>query len=181
MDKMKVIYMVFLSLIAMIFFSCEEADSDKEWGSALIYMPQATYGGNKYIVPNEGTPAQHNMNYAVAGDRIHIFLGVYRSGLMALEAYSVKINSGDAGKAGYISLPESAFTLPEQVSVTAGNRENTFYLSVDLNFLKNHKGTNYSLSVGLSDPTNYALNTDISTTFVLINTTLLLEKIDPSE
>ena len=175
------ILIVWLPLIMVTFCSCGEADSEKEWGSARIYMPQATYGDNKYIVPNDGTATQHNLNYAVSGDRVNIFLGVYRSGLTALEAYSVKISSGDAGQSGYTHLPEDVFTLPESVSVTAGNREKIFYLSVDLNFLRNNKGTNYSLAVSLSEPTNYELNPDISSSFVLINTTLLLEKIDKSE
>ena len=144
------ILIVWLPLIMVTFCSCGEADSEKEWGSARIYMPQATYGDNKYIVPNDGTA-------------------------------TVKISSGDAGQSGYTHLPEDVFTLPESVSVTAGNREKTFYLSVDLNFLRNNKGTNYSLAVSLSEPTNYELNPDISTSFVLINTTLLLEKIDKSE
>lgn len=181
MNKIKTILTVCLSLMIVTLFSCGEADSEKEWGSARIYMPQATYGNNKYIVPNGGTIAQHNLNYAVSGDRVNIFLGVYRSGLMALEAYSVKINWSNPSQAGYTCLPEGVFTLPEQVSVISGNREKTFYLSVDLNFLRDNKGTNYSLAVSLSDPTNYSLNTDVSTTFVLINTTLLLEKIDKSE
>lgn len=172
---------VCLSLLIATLFSCGEADSEKEWGSALIYMPQATYGDNKYVVPNDGTALQYNQNYAVSGDRVNVFLGVYRSGLAALGAYSVKISSGDARQTGYTRLPEGVFTLPEQVSVTSGNREKTFYLSVDLNFLRSNKGTNYSLAVSLSEPTNYALNTDISTVFVLINTTLLLEKIDKLE
>lgn len=181
MNKKNLILTICLSLIMVALFSCGEADSEKEWGNALIYMPQATYGNNKYTVPNAGTSSQHNLNYAVSGNKVNIFLGVYRSGLMALDAYSVKVNPGDAAQTGYTRLPDNMFTLPDQVSVTTGNRETTFYLSVDLEFLRNNKETNYSLAVSLSDPTRYALNSDISTTLVLINTNLLLEKIDSLE
>ena len=74
------ILIVWLPLIMVTFCSCGEADSEKEWGSARIYMPQATYGDNKYIVPNDGTATQHNLNYAVSGDRFGGLFGKNKFG-----------------------------------------------------------------------------------------------------
>ena len=38
--------------------SCQKADSERPWGSAVIYMPQAGY--IPYAVPNGGTAPQSN-------------------------------------------------------------------------------------------------------------------------
>ena len=86
---------IYLSLFTLIsFLSCEKADSDKEWGIAKIYMPQANY--NPYLVPNAGIDLQSDKNYIVDLDnnKVNIFLGVYRSGLQELQSYSVTVTPG---------------------------------------------------------------------------------------
>ena len=61
--------------------SCQKADSERPWGSAVIYMPQAGY--IPYAVPNGGTAQQSNKNYRIDAQagKVHIFLGIYRAGL----------------------------------------------------------------------------------------------------
>jgi len=55
--------------------SCQKADSERPWGSAVIYMPQAGY--IPYAVPNGGTAQQSNKNYRIDAQagKVHIFLG----------------------------------------------------------------------------------------------------------
>lgn len=66
--------------------SCQKADSERPWGSAVIYMPQAGY--IPYAVPNGGTAQQSNKNYRIDAQagKVHIFLGIYRAGLAELQA-----------------------------------------------------------------------------------------------
>ena len=97
---------------------------------------------------------------------------------MPLEGYSVKIFSEDIVLSGYEPLPQNVYVLPDNISVPDGSREKTFYLSVDLDFLRNNEDTDYALSVKITDPTRYMLNESISTVNVLIKTKNLLEKID---
>lgn len=105
----------------------------KRMGNARIYMPQATYGDNKYIVPNDGTATQHNLNYAVSGDRVNIFLE-FTARTDGFEAYSVKISSGDAGQSGYTHYRKTYLRCRRVFSCNRRQSGKTFYLSVDLNF-----------------------------------------------
>lgn len=74
--------------------SCQKADSERPWGSAVIYMPQAGY--IPYAVPNGGTAQQSNKNYRIDAQagKVHIFLGIYRAGLAELQAYTVSVSVG---------------------------------------------------------------------------------------
>ena len=178
MENKNIVKVISSLFMITILFSCADIDSEKEWGTALIYIPQATYGDNNYTVPNDGSQEQNNLNYSVSDNKVNIFLGVYRSGLMPLEGYSVKIFSEDIVLSGYEPLPQNVYVLPDNISVPDGSREKTFYLSVDLDFLRNNEDTDYALSVKITDPTRYMLNESISTVNVLIKTKNLLEKID---
>ena len=169
MIKFLAVYLIAISVIV----SCEEADSDKEWGMAKIYMPQSNY--QPYVVPNGGKDAQLNMNYSLdsANQKLNIYLGVYRSGLQELESYSVSVLSEGISLDGAVFLPEDKYTLPSLVTCLEGHRDVTFFLEVDLEFLTNNQTNNYSLSVSISEPTKYELNEELSTTEILIYTSEL--------
>lgn len=176
---MKNLNYLFISLSILTLFSfasCEKADSEKEWGIAKIYMPQANY--NPYVVPNSGIDIQSNKNYNVdrGTNKVNIFLGVYRSGLQELQTYSVTVATGTTAVAGTTLLPADKYTLVTSVTCPGGQRDVTFYLSVDLNFLKSNANTNYSLPVTISNPSMYELNESLATTNVRINTSALLTK-----
>lgn len=155
--------------------SCEKADSDKPWGNALIYMPQANY--SPYTVPNSGDETNVNQNWRFEDDRVLIFLGVYRAGLEELEEYSVNISTGTEVLENTTLLPASEYTLPSSVTCPAGKRDATFYLSVDLAFLQANSATDYSLRVTISDPSRYSLNENLCSTDVFIDTDALLGKL----
>jgi len=176
MKKLKYLIASIFTLTIFILSSCEKIDSTKEWGLAKIYMPQANY--NPYIVPNSGTDAQLNKNYSVDKDngKVNIFLGIYRSGLQALESYSVAITPLSADLAGTTLLPADQYTLSTIVTCPDGARDIIFYLSVNLNFLITNSATDFSLAVTISNPSKYEINEDLATTKILINTGELLTK-----
>ena len=146
--------------------SCQKADSERPWGSAVIYMPQAGY--TPYAVPNGGTAQQSNKNYRIDAQagKVHIFLGIYRAGLAELQAYTVSVSVGSTPLDGTVLLPGRAYTLPSSVSCPDGKRDATFFLTVDIAYLP----------VTISDPTRYALNDKLTTTQVRIDTSELLSK-----
>lgn len=168
--------LLLLFALALGAVSCEKADSDKPWGSAVIYMPQANY--SPYAVPNSGTDQQTNKNYSVdqTNNKVNIFLGVYRAGLQEFESYTVTVTPGTTPLDGTTLLPAAQYTLPATVTCPSGKRDVGFYLTVDLSFLKSNADTNYSLPVTISDPTRYSLNEKLVTTQVQINTSELLSK-----
>ena len=90
----KIVIFFSVLLLACGAASCQKADSERPWGSAVIYMPQAGY--TPYAVPNGGTAQQSNKNYRIDAQagKVHIFLGIYRAGLAELQAYTVSVSVG---------------------------------------------------------------------------------------
>jgi hypothetical protein len=184
MKKWNKISVMFFFIPALsLLLSCEEDDSKKEWGFARVYMPQAALdnGGitNNYPVPlsKDATP-----NYALDEENklLHIYLGVYRSGLQALESFTVQI-SGDMAAAtvaaGNISkgvvLPQDYYTIPNQITVANGEREAIFSMTVDLGRLETDYpefgGKKIIAVAGISNPSKYELNESLSQTTIVID------------
>lgn len=172
----KIALYLFTLLLACGAASCQKADSEKSWGSSLIYMPQANY--HPYAVPNGGSEQQTNRNYSIdrAEGKVKIFLGVYRAGLAELEDYAVSVSVGTTPLDGTTLLPAGEYALPQTVYCPSGRRDATFYLTVDLAFLSMNSSTDFSLPVTISDPTRYTLNEQLVTTQIRINTAELLSK-----
>lgn len=172
----KILSIICTSVIGFMMISCEKADSAKPWGDALIYMPQANY--SPYIVPNNGSEADVNANWRVDDDRLLVFLGVYRSGLEELNEYTVTVSAGNDALENTVLLPASEYSLPESVTCEYGKRDVTFYLSINLPFLKNSDpSVDYSLKVTISSPTRYRLHENLATTDVFIDTDAVLGKL----
>ena len=169
-------YFTGLAMLSCLIVSCETPDMDKTWGNALIYMPQAMY--NPYVVPNNGTHEQNNLNYSIdeQNDLLNIFLGVYRSGLQDLEEYTVDVSVDNVAIKGTTLLPPAYYDIPIQVTCPAGKRDVTFYVTVDLNWLKANRSKDYSLDVIISNPTKYDLNESICRTTLRLNSSELLTK-----
>lgn len=174
------------SLLALFFFglnSCEEADSEKEWGIAKVYMPQAAIKSgahSNYEVPS-GT-SEFNKNYFIENNNIKVVLGVYRSGLQELESFSVDVAVRadtlnqlitDGTLADAVALPDDTYTLPGTLTVASGERESIFYLSIDRQKLMNdypsYVGMRLALAVSIANPSKYELNRSLSTTIVIVN------------
>lgn len=176
-----------LLLIAFPIFSCKkEDDSKKEWGIALVFMPQAAIlnGGadNNYPVPLYNNASTDNFILDSVTNTLTIPLSVYRSGLQSLDGYSVKaeeyIDTTNQIIAGgtildAVLLPMDVYTLPATVSVPDGKRESNFTLSIDRKRLvaeyPEYYFNNIVLVIGISNPTKYELNPLLSKTTIIID------------
>ncbi|TDO03444.1 DUF1735 domain-containing protein [Sunxiuqinia elliptica] len=173
-------------LSLFLFIQCEEDDSAKDWGVVKVYMPQASIldGGvtNNYPVPLENNPLTQNYKLDTISNTLDITLGVYRSALKALEAYSVDvivrpdtvahlIETEEIKKA--VLLPADVYSLPESVSVVDGQRETSFSLQIDVQKLTDNYpelgGMKLVLAVGITNPSKYELNQSLSTTIIIID------------
>jgi hypothetical protein len=185
MKKNKIYIYVLLSvIISVISYSCEPDDSEKKWGNTQVYMPQAAIldGGltNNYPVPLGNNASTNNYKIDSRTNTLKIVLGVYRSGLQELEAFSVKVAADQTATATAVTnvtkgveLPSDVYALPAEASVAGGQRESIFYLDVDLNKLIDQYSAyaqkKLVLVVGVSDPTKYELNENLSKTTVIID------------
>jgi len=167
-----------------LLISCDEDDSQKEWGFAKIYMPQAALsdGGitNNYPVPFNSSNGTQNYEIDSTANLMHITLGVYRSGLQSLESYSVNVSADDAATtvavantAKGVALPPDCYTIPSTITVPDGEREAIFKLTVDLEKLiadHGELGKKQLIAViGISNPSRYELNEALSKTTVIID------------
>lgn len=179
--------MLTISFLTVI-TSCDDIDSETEYGFPLIYMPQSTIfsGGanNHYPVPSGN---EVNPNYVINGGEINITLGVYRAGLQSLQAFNVDVYSdvdavADLIASGTISnanvLPIDTYSFPPSVSVSNGSRENTFNLTIDGDKIRNDYpslvGTTLLVAIGIQNPSNYELNEELAVTMVVIDSNAIL-------
>jgi hypothetical protein len=77
------------------------------------------------------------------------------------------INGGTIANA--VLLADSMYTLPSTVTVPAGKNSASFLLSIDSKALEAYAGKTVLLTVQLSNPTKYMLNTTLDKTVVEIN------------
>ena len=176
------IALLFTAFSALLFVQCEKGDHLTEWGIAKIAMPQASIldGGttNNYIVPSEG---MKNYELDTVANTISIRLGVSQSGKQSPQGFKVEVNT-NSDTINYlveseiienaVLLPEEVYTLPETVTVEAGEREALFALEIDREkLIANHieiSGKNLLLAVQISNPSNYELDNRLNTTIVVI-------------
>ena len=184
MKKTSILFTAILGVLLIVFHSCDKDDSDTKWGNSKIYMPQASIlnGGlsNEYPVPFSSDTLKKNYEYDAGSKLLKIGLGVYRSGLEPLEGFSVKVKADvDASLLAAqnvskgVVLPEGTYSLPSEISVDKGSRQNTFFLTVDLQKLIDNSPANASkklvLVVSLSNPSKYELNDNLAKTIIIIN------------
>ena len=175
---------VLISAFMLTLFSCAEDDSKKEWGFAKVYMPQAalTDGGitTIYRVPFSSSNGTQNYELDEENGFLQITLGVYRSGLQALESFSVDIAVDEektaeiaATTAKGVVLPKDCYSLIDKITVPNGEREAIFKLTVDLNKLiseyEDLGKRQLILVVGISNPSKYELNEALAKTTVIID------------
>jgi hypothetical protein len=178
------IFLLIFAMSVVFITSCEKPASEMEYGFPLIYMPQASLitGGldNNYPVPSADTVSPNYRVDEVSG-KIYITLGVYRSGLQELAAFSVDVYSktdtattltSDSIVAYSAVLPSDVYSFPSTVSVEDGKREKTFYLTLDGNKLNTDYpellGRTLVVAIGLRNPSKYELNQSLAATIILI-------------
>lgn len=152
--------------------SCQKADSDIEWGNALLYMPQANY--DPYLVPNTGPIPTYELD--MDSRILKVYLGVYRSGLQSLESYTVNLYSTQNKIKGTLMLDPKCYFFPLSVTCPDGKRDVSFCLEVNLDYLLQNKKNNFSIEIGIDSPSKYKLNESLSHTMVRINVAELVNK-----
>lgn len=175
-------FLIASGLLIFIASGCEKDAGKTAFGNdaTMIYMPQATNAGLRYLVPSGKDSATNNYNIDQKNNKVNIFLGVYGSGAQAPAAYTVNVSansdtitnmigSGALPAATTAVLPAGIFTLPALVSVADGERGMPFYLSIDMAQLKTYAGKKMAIGVQLSNPSKYKLNTAINKTIVIID------------
>jgi hypothetical protein len=170
-------------LITAVFLSCQKGDGDTAYGNTLIYMPQATSTGGlscNYQVPSGAGISTYNFQIDSINHKLNVILGVLRSGKESAGGYSVDVIADNDTTNQLIAnnvftngvlLPNASYTLPTKVIVPAGKNNATFYLSINAADLNNalYTGKNLALTIRITNPTNYTLNTKYSKTVVIIN------------
>lgn len=172
----------------LIITSCEEADSDLDWGTPGLYMPQAT--SNAYSVPLEGNPANQNYEIDLATNTLEIFLGAYRSGSGVSSSATVNVITDadtvnqlitDGVISNAVLLPSDVYALPNDVTISSGQQFDTFRLSIDLLKLNvdygDLIGKKLVLAVGLDGTSGIELNESLSTTVIIIDSEQFMPQI----
>jgi len=180
-----------LSLITVAtLYSCKKDDSKIPYGISMIYMPQAIInsGGvdNTYPVPMGSDSSTYNYYLDEKSSRLNVILGAMLSG-PATGAYSVDIQVNNdtiqqlfdtkvLDTALYQLMPAAMYTIPAKLDVLQGERSGTFDLGIDIGQLKSdtYAGKYLVLAVKLANPTQYTLNTSISTTIVVVDVNSLV-------
>ena len=180
-----------IAVMAMTMVGCEPSDANKDYGFPLIYIPQATVTGldNSYPIPNG--PFGQNTKYTCYYEdgKLNIALGVVRAGKLADEkAFTVDLGVSEnettkkvdelVGKeTPAAALPVSVCSIPEKISVPAGDNTGTCYVSVDLQALSANKasimeGEVYKqlvLGLEITNPTEYELAETNTSVIIILN------------
>lgn len=187
---MKRIVTILLIITLTGITSCEKAASEKDYGFAKIFMPQAIFksGGTSinYPVPSGSDSSTYNYEIDTKTKKLNIILGATLSGNIN-EGFSVDIKVDNDtiqqllatnvfDPALYKVIPASMYSLPTSLDVAKGVLSGTFNLSVDIPQLKldQYIGKFLVLAVRLANPSRYELNGSLSTTIVVIDVNALV-------
>ena len=174
---------IFSGLIISI-MSCTKPDSEQDFGTTTIYMPQAVIrsGGvnNQYPVPTGTDSSTWNYKVDRSAGKIEVTLGAALSGPgSAAFGADVRVDSDTLQKlfasgvftaATHVIMPTSMYTLPARVEGSQGTRAGVFKLSIDHKALKGaaYAGKFLLVAVRLANPTTYPLNVPLSSAIVVI-------------
>lgn len=185
----KILVNILAVLAAFAFTACEKADSQKDLGFPVIYIPQATVTGldNTYPVPAGPLDQYATCNCNIKDSKLNVIVGVTRAGFISdRKGFSVNLVEcpGEAERklAEYaengtpaMPLPSGTYTIPSKIEVPSGESDATCYVSIDLAALAAHKaeiaeGEGFKLLVlglEITNPTAYSL-ADKNTSIVMV-------------
>lgn len=170
------------------FVSCSDSAIGDEYGSTLIYMPQATH--NLGTDNNLTLKLSKEAIAATPSKRTQTTLGIYRAGTAIKESATVDLRidkdslasaqqfalTGDAGskydiyKTGVLLSKKYYDKLPETLTIPNGSREaKTQLILHNAEILTDYPvGQILLLPVRIANPTRYTLNHSLSLTMVVI-------------
>ena len=182
--------LIFLFAIASTagYVSCSDPAVGGEYGSTLIYMPQATHNlgtdNNLMLTISQATVT------ATPDKRTQTTLGIYRAGtapketatvdllidtdsLASAQQYALSQDAGskyDIYKTGILLDKKYYDELPATLTIPDGKREATTQLILhDKELFTDYAvGQILLLPVRIANPTRYTLNTSLSLTMVVI-------------
>ncbi|OAQ40306.1 hypothetical protein A5893_04960 [Pedobacter psychrophilus] len=172
---------ILLFLFAGIAFAaCEKDLSEINVGIETISIPQAFSDGtsnNDHAVPgtlNYGNAV--NFKDDDANNKVNVFLGVSKSGEQSTEPFSVDItlrpdtiNQLIAAGKPYLLLPSTAFTIPANITLAAGQTNASFNMVIDKATLKTFAGKQVAACISISNPSKYVLNPLARNVIVIID------------
>jgi hypothetical protein len=177
-----------LILCAIVtFVSCEKDISADKIGIENVYIPQSiskSTSDNNYAVPG-------NINYGDAknfkddetSNKVLVYLGVSKSGKEDTQPFTVAISSRAdtintliTKGAGFVLLPTTAYTIPANVSLAAGQSTVGFNMVIDKPTLKTYAGKKVAACVTLSNPSKYSLNDQAKKVIIIIDVNALTLK-----
>jgi hypothetical protein len=180
----KYCFIAMLSGLILAIVSCTKPDSEQDFGTTSIYMPQAIIrsGGvnNQYPVPTGTDSSTWNFKVDKAAGRIEITMGAALSGPGAAafgadvrvdnDTLQKLFTAGVFSAATHVVMPTSMYALPARVEGLQGTRAGVFKLSIDHKALKGaaYAGKFLLVSVRLANPTTYPLNAALSSAIVVI-------------
>jgi hypothetical protein len=173
------------TLLIMIVSGCDKGFNSASFGYNYIYMPEATMSGGlnlNYTVPSGLDSATYNYQLDTVNHKVNVDLGVSVSGEQAGVGFIVNVSVNNDTTNQIVSggsitnavvIPASMYSLPSSVTVPAGQHFATFNLSIDAVALKAYAGKTVVLTVQITNPTHYVLNTPYNQTVVIINVSAL--------
>jgi len=173
-----------LAIVFSLLSGCDKDPVVKSVGDNIIYMPQAAYANMRYEVPSGLDPATQNYKVVDSENKVHIILGVLRSGSQPPAEFSVQvkpledtvaalINNGTFPAATTSVMPSSIYELPATLSVPGNQYGATFYLSVDKEKLKSYAGKKLLLGVGIENASRFSINSELNKVIVIIDVNAL--------
>lgn len=173
----------YIFLISAGLFACDyEELQDADYPDSMLYMP-TSYSGIYNIaeepdtvsVPTDGAPYRYYIDNA--NGSLEIPLGVYRGGINLSGSFVVAITADTDTVNQMISLgeldgttvlPESAFSVPDEVTIASGQESVKFNLSVNMDFINAHQSEKFAIGIGITSD-EAEVNPELKTTIVFLD------------
>ncbi len=173
-----------LVLVLATFSACEKDISEQAIGIENVYIPQAisaSTSDNNYAVPgNINYGAALNFKDDITANKVLVYLGVSKSGKQDTQPFTVDlssradtINTLITKGASFVLLPSTAYTIPTNVSVAAGQTTVNFNMVIDKPILKTYAGKKVAACITLSNPSKYSLNDKAKKVIIIIDVNAL--------
>ncbi|MET0573814.1 MAG: DUF1735 domain-containing protein [Pedobacter agri] len=177
--------LLLIVLTTVLLLSCEKNDQDQDYGDPKIFIPQSLTSGSNlnYFVPKGLDSASRNYIIDVKNNQVIVLLGVYRSGKVKDDSYSVNISTRPDTVNTLIAsnlltntvlLPEGLYKLPSSVTVPDGKNATSFYLAINSSLLKaNYSGKRVALAVAATNASKFSLSPVNNIVIVIIDVNAL--------
>jgi len=173
----------FVFFISVGLFACDyEEFQDADYPDSMLYMPTSYSGiynvaeeSDTVSVPTDGAPSRYYFDEANA--TLEIPLGVYRGGINLAGSFAVAITADTDTVNQMISsfefegttiLPESAFSIPGEVTIASGQESVKFNLSIKMDFINSHQSEKFAIGIGITSE-EAEVNPELKTTIVFLD------------